>query len=41
MVKQGIVFARVDADWFQVVLGAMLLIAVLINRFVRDRALRA
>ena len=36
MVKQGIVFARVDADWFQVVLGAMLLIAVLVNRFVRD-----
>ncbi len=41
MVKQGIVFARVDADWFQVVLGAMLLIAVLVNRFVRNRALRA
>ena len=41
MVKQGIVFARVDADWFQVFLGMMLLIAVLINRFVRDRALRA
>jgi simple sugar transport system permease protein len=41
MVKQGIVFARVDADWFQVVLGVMLLIAVLVNRFVRDRALRA
>jgi simple sugar transport system permease protein len=41
MVKQGIVFARVDADWFQVVLGAMLLIAVLVNRVVRDRAMRA
>ena len=41
MVRQGIVFARVDADWFQVVLGVMLLIAVLVNRFVRDRALRA
>jgi simple sugar transport system permease protein len=41
MVKQGIVFARVDADWFQVVLGVMLLIAVLVNRFVRGRALRA
>ncbi|MBA2276739.1 MAG: ABC transporter permease [Chloroflexia bacterium] len=38
MVRQGIVFAGVDADWFQVFLGAMLLIAVLINRFVRGRA---
>ena len=41
MVRQGIVFARVDADWFQVFLGLMLLIAVLVNRFVRDRAMRA
>jgi simple sugar transport system permease protein len=38
MVQQGIVFAGVDADWFQVFLGGMLLIAVLINRFVRNRA---
>jgi simple sugar transport system permease protein len=41
MVRQGIVFARVDADWFQVVLGFMLLIAVIVNRFVRERAMRA
>jgi len=41
MVRQGIVFARVDADWFQVVLGFMLLIAVLVNRFVRERAMRS
>lgn len=39
MVRQGIVFAGVDADWFQVFLGGMLLIAVLINRFVRNRAM--
>ncbi|HEY7036467.1 MAG TPA: ABC transporter permease [Thermomicrobiales bacterium] len=39
MVQQGIVFAGVDADWFQVFLGGMLLAAVLINRFVRGRAL--
>jgi simple sugar transport system permease protein len=39
MVQQGIFFAGVDADWFQVVLGGMLLAAVLINRFVRSRAL--
>jgi simple sugar transport system permease protein len=41
MVRQGIVFAKVDADWFQVFLGLMLLIAVLVNRFVRERAMRA
>jgi simple sugar transport system permease protein len=40
MVRQGIVFARVDADWFQVILGVMLLIAVLVNRFVRERAMK-
>ncbi len=38
MVRQGIVFAGVDADWFQVFLGGMLLIAGLINQFVRSRA---
>jgi simple sugar transport system permease protein len=41
MVRQGIVFAGYDADWFQVFLGGMLLIAVLINRFVRTRALES
>jgi len=35
MVRQGIVFAGVDADWYNVFLGAMLLIAVLLNRYVR------
>ena len=39
MVNQGIVFAGVDADWFQVFLGVMLLVAVLINRYVRNRAM--
>lgn len=39
MVRQGIVFAGVDADWFQVFLGGMVLIAVLINRYVRARAM--
>ena len=41
MVRQGIVFARIDADWFQVVLGLMLLGSVLVNRFVRERAMKA
>ncbi len=38
MVRQGIVFTGVDADWFQVFLGLMLLIAVLVNSYVRRRA---
>ncbi len=38
MVKQGIVLAGVDADWFQVFLGGMLLVAVLINNFIRQKA---
>jgi simple sugar transport system permease protein len=39
MVRQGVVFAGIDADWVAAVLGAMLLAAVLVNRFVRQRAL--
>jgi simple sugar transport system permease protein len=39
MVRQGVVFAGIDADWVSAVLGAMLLIAVLVNRYVRQRAL--
>jgi simple sugar transport system permease protein len=39
MVRQGIVFAGVDADWFQVFLGGMVLIAVMINQFVRRQAM--
>jgi simple sugar transport system permease protein len=39
MVQQGVFFAGVDSDWFQVFLGGMLLAAVLINRFVRNRAI--
>jgi simple sugar transport system permease protein len=35
MVRQGIVITGVDADWFQVVLGAMLLGAVLFNNVAR------
>jgi simple sugar transport system permease protein len=41
MVRQGIVFTGVDADWFQVFLGGMLLVAVLINNGVRRRAMKA
>jgi simple sugar transport system permease protein len=35
MVQQGIVITGVDADWFQVFLGAMLVVAVLVNHTIR------
>src|SRR5215207_5471192 len=38
MVNQGIFFAGVNTDWFQVFLGAMLLIAVLVNNYIRKKA---
>lgn len=41
MVRQGIVFAGVDADWFFVFLGAMLIIAVLVNNYIRQTAEKA
>ena len=41
MVRQGIVMAGIDADWFQVFLGGMLLLAVFVNRYVLVRAQRA
>jgi len=41
MVRQGIVFTGVDADWFQVFLGVMLLVAVLINNGVRRQVMKA
>jgi simple sugar transport system permease protein len=37
MVQQGIVITGVDADWFQVFLGVMLVLAVLVNNYVRRR----
>src|SRR5690606_1915170 len=39
MVQQGIVITGTDADWFQVFLGAMLIAAVLVNDWMRRRAL--
>lgn len=41
MVQQGIVITGVDADWFQVFLGVMLVAAVIANNFVRRRMLEA
>lgn len=41
MVKQGTVLTGIDSDWFEVFLGTMLIVAVLINNFVRNRAMKA
>ena len=41
MVQQGIVITGIDADWFQVFLGIMLLVAVLSNNIVRRRVMAA
>jgi simple sugar transport system permease protein len=41
MVNQGIFFTGVNTDWFQVFLGAMLLIAVVVNNYIRQRAARS
>ncbi len=41
MVRQGIVMSGVDADWFQVFLGGMLLVAVVFNNFIRKKASEA
>jgi simple sugar transport system permease protein len=38
MVQQGIVITGVDGDWYQVVLGAVLVVAVIFNNFIRRRA---
>src|SRR6266511_3066992 len=38
MARQGIVFAGWDSDWFQAFLGVLLLLATMLNHFVRRRA---
>ncbi len=37
MVVIGLTYTRIDQDWYQVFLGAMLLMAVLFNNYVRKR----
>ena len=39
IVKQGIIFAGADADWFQVFMGVMLISAVLVNGLFRKNML--
>ncbi len=41
MVQQGIIYTGVDSDWFKVFLGAMLIVAVLVNNYIRRRAAEA
>ena len=41
MVSQGIFFTGINTDWFQVFVGAMLLVAVLFNNYIRKRASEA
>ena len=41
MLQQGIVLTGLDADWFQVMLGALLLVAVLVNRAARQKLVGA
>ncbi|MDZ4768598.1 MAG: ABC transporter permease [Chloroflexota bacterium] len=41
MVQQGIVFTGVDSDWFLMFMGTMLIIAVLVNNFIRKQAAEA
>ena len=38
MVQQGIVITGVDGDWYQVVLGSVLVVAVIFNNFIRRKA---
>ena len=38
MVQQGIIITGVDGDWFRVFVGAVLVVAVIFNNFVRQRA---
>jgi simple sugar transport system permease protein len=40
-VEMGIFYTGIDTDWFQVFLGAMLMIAVLVNNYVRRKATEA
>jgi simple sugar transport system permease protein len=39
MVEEGIVFAGVDADWYKAFIGLILLLAVLLNSYVRKLAM--
>ena len=41
IVQEGIVFAGVNAEWYKAVIGIILLLAVLLNSYVRKLAMEA
>lgn len=41
MVQQGIIYTSIDSDWFQVLVGGMILGAVILNNYLRKRSLLA
>jgi simple sugar transport system permease protein len=40
-VQMGIFYTGIDTDWFKLFMGAMMVLAVLFNSYVRNRAMRA
>ena len=40
-VQMGIFYTGIDTDWFKLFMGAMMVIAVLFNSYVRSRAMRS
>jgi simple sugar transport system permease protein len=41
VVQIGIFYTGIDTDWFKLFMGAMMVIAVLFNSYVRARAMRS
>ena len=37
MARQGIVFADINADWYKIAIGTLLLVAVVLNNWIRRR----
>ncbi len=40
MTTEGVIYADWDPDWFQFFVGAMLLLATVVNTWIRARATR-
>jgi simple sugar transport system permease protein len=41
VVQMGIFYTGIDTDWFKLFMGAMMVMAVLFNSYVRNRAMRS
>ena len=41
VVQMGIFYTGIDTDWFKLFMGATMVIAVLFNSYVRNRAMRS